>query len=155
MRKHRKRKKYRKQLILGFLAGLVIVAIATVLLLNAVGLFSEKKEQPAATIEQTEEEPEPEVKPPVKTTITGTERQRRERCIFSNCMNERNETSWYCDQHDNGYRPKKRTSGSGGGRTSTIDDQDIDSYYEDYRDEFEDIDDAWDDLEDNEEEWDD
>ena len=37
----------------------------------------------------------------------------------------------------------------------TIDDQDVDSYYEDYRDEFEDIDDAWDDLEDNEDEWDD
>ena len=33
-------------------------------------------------------------------------------------------------------------------------DHDIDMYYEDYRDEFEDEDDAWDDFEDNEEYWD-
>lgn len=34
-------------------------------------------------------------------------------------------------------------------------DHDIDVYYEDYKDEFEDEDDAWDDFEDNEEYWDD
>ena len=32
---------------------------------------------------------------------------------------------------------------------------DIDTYYEDYRDELEDEDDAWDDFEDNDEYWDD
>lgn len=35
------------------------------------------------------------------------------------------------------------------------DDHDIDMYYEDYKDEFEDEDDAWDDFEDNDEYWDD
>ena len=35
------------------------------------------------------------------------------------------------------------------------DDHDIEAYYEDYREEFEDEDDAWDDFEDNEEYWDD
>ena len=33
-------------------------------------------------------------------------------------------------------------------------DHDIDMYYEDYKEEFEDEDDAWDDFEDNEEYWD-
>ena len=40
-------------------------------------------------------------------------------------------------------------------RTVDPDDHDIDAYYEDYKDEFEDEDDAWDDFEDNEEYWDD
>ena len=35
------------------------------------------------------------------------------------------------------------------------DDHDIEAYYEDYREEFEDEDDAWDDFEDNEDVWDD
>lgn len=41
--------------------------------------------------------------------------------------------------------------------TKTVDpmDHDIDTYYEDYKDEFEDEDDAWDDFEDNDEYWDD
>ena len=47
------------------------------------------------------------------------------------------------------------SSSSGSGHTSTIDDQDVEAYYYDYRGDFEDEDDAWDDLEDNEDEWDD
>ena len=47
------------------------------------------------------------------------------------------------------------SSSSGSGHTSTIDDQDVEAYYYDYRGDFEDMDDAWDDLEDNEDEWDD
>ena len=41
--------------------------------------------------------------------------------------------------------------------TKTVDpmEHDIDTYYEDYKDEFEDEDDAWDDFEDNDEYWDD
>ena len=40
-------------------------------------------------------------------------------------------------------------------RTVDPDDHDIEAYYEDFKDEFEDEDDAWDDFEDNEEYWDD
>ncbi|MBO6114509.1 MAG: hypothetical protein J6P57_05580 [Lachnospiraceae bacterium] len=41
--------------------------------------------------------------------------------------------------------------------TTTFDpmDHDVDLYYEDYKDDFEDEEDAWDDFEDNEEYWDD
>ena len=51
------------------------------------------------------------------------------------------------------------SSSSSGKKTesTTVDpmDHDIDLYYEDYKDEFEDEDDAWDDFEDNDEYWDD
>ena len=56
----------------------------------------------------------------------------------------------------------RRSSGSTrrktyNGEENTVDpmDHDIDIYYEDYKEEFEDEDDAWDDFEDNEEYWDD
>ena len=58
---------------------------------------------------------------------------------------------------------KKKTARSGGSSGSsrnsysTVDpsDHDVEAYYEDYKDEFYDEDDAWDDFEDNEEYWDD
>ena len=49
-------------------------------------------------------------------------------------------------------KSKKRTYES---KTVDPSDHDIETYYEDYKDEFEDEDDAWDDFEDNEEYWDD
>ena len=52
---------------------------------------------------------------------------------------------------------KKTTSGSRKTETTAVDpmDHDIDLYYEDYKEEFEDEDDAWDDFEDNEDMWED
>ncbi len=52
----------------------------------------------------------------------------------------------------NGSKSKKKVYNNG---SRDIDDVDIDSFYEDNRDEFEDYDDAWDYMEDNPEEWDD
>ena len=51
----------------------------------------------------------------------------------------------------------KSSSSKVSSTTKTVDpmDHDIDAYYEDYKDEFEDEDDAWDDFEDNDEYWDD
>ncbi len=49
-------------------------------------------------------------------------------------------------------KSKKKVYNNG---SRDIDDVDIDSFYEDNRDEFEDYDDAWDYMEDNPEEWDD
>lgn len=59
-------------------------------------------------------------------------------------------------QKNSGNSGYKKT-GSEKKESSTIDpsDYDIEQYYEDYKDEFEDEDDAWDDFEDNEEYWDD
>ncbi len=51
-----------------------------------------------------------------------------------------------------GAKSKKKVYNDG---PRDIDDVDIDSFYEDNRDEFEDFDDAWDYMEDNPEEWDD
>ena len=68
------------------------------------------------------------------------------------------------DKQSSGTSGSKGTSGtsSSSSRTkktesATVDplDHDIEQYYEDYKDEFEDEDDAWDDFEDNEEYWDD
>ena len=52
---------------------------------------------------------------------------------------------------------KKSTSKKSTKKSTTVepDDHDIDTYYEDYKDEFEDEDDAWDDFEDNDDYWDD
>ncbi len=57
------------------------------------------------------------------------------------------------NSENSGYKK----TGSEKKESSTIDpsDYDIEQYYEDYKDEFEDEDDAWDDFEDNEEYWDD
>lgn len=149
-------KKHSKEIIAGFLTGVVVAILAILVIPKVVGLFSKEPENKEVTIEMTEEIESRPVEPsPVRTTTTNTDRPRREQCLFSGCNNERNESSRYCDLHDNGYRPKKRSAASGTEKTTTIDDQDIDSYYLDYQDEFEDIDDAWDDLEDNEDEWDD
>ena len=53
-------------------------------------------------------------------------------------------------QNSNSY-PKKKDSH----KDIDPDDQDVESYYQDYKDDFEDEDDAWDDLMDNPDEWDD
>ena len=53
-----------------------------------------------------------------------------------------------------GTSTKKKTGTSTTKRTVDPMDHDIDTYYEDYKGEFEDEDDAWDDFEDNEEYWD-
>ena len=70
--------------------------------------------------------------------------------------------SSYCNGHlieINNKRQRGKGSGSGSGSNSGSyrdpDDYDIEGYYDDFRDEFDDYDDAWDDFEDNEEEWDD
>ena len=57
----------------------------------------------------------------------------------------------------NNNTTKRKSSSKTDYSTKTVDpsDHDIDTYYEDYKDEFEDEDDAWDDFEDNEEYWDD
>ena len=50
---------------------------------------------------------------------------------------------------------KKSSSGSTSTKKIDPDDLDIEGYYEDYKDEFDSIDDAWDDLLDNPDMWDD
>ena len=50
---------------------------------------------------------------------------------------------------------KKSSSGSKSTKQIDPDDLDIEGYYEDYKDEFDSIDDAWDDLLDNPDMWDD
>ena len=159
MRKHTRKRK--RQFVTRFLIGFVIGMLIMILFPKVISHYAGSSEEPSAMTEQQENEtkveektPETEEKKPVRTTVTGTETPRRERCIYSNCLNERNATSRYCDEHDNGYRPRN-TYSSSPEQTRDIDDQDIDSYYEDYKDEFVDIDDAWDDLEDYEDEWDD
>lgn len=49
----------------------------------------------------------------------------------------------------------KSSSSTTKSRTVDPSDHDIESYYEDYKDEFENEDDAWDDFEDNEDAWED
>lgn len=93
-----------------------------------------------------------------------------EECVADGCLEPKTAGSPYCTTHrpvvvsgisDTSAELSKPTqttpkpSLSNRQYERTIDDQDIDLYYEDYRNEFEDIDDAWDDLEDNEDEWDD
>lgn len=63
------------------------------------------------------------------------------------------------DKRDKSTSSSSTTHSSSGKKTestTTVDpmDHDMDTYYEDFRDEFEDEDDAWDDFEDNEEYWD-
>lgn len=66
--------------------------------------------------------------------------------------NESKSTSSSSSSKNKKTSTKKRATS-----TKTVDpmDHDIDTYYEDYKDEFEDEDDAWDDFEDNDEYWDD
>lgn len=52
------------------------------------------------------------------------------------------------------FSKKQSSDESSGSEAGDLDDQDVESYYQDYRSEFEDEDDAWDDLEDHEDEWD-
>ncbi len=70
----------------------------------------------------------------------------------SSSNNSYNKSSGYSST---GSKKNSSTTSSYNGATVDPSDHDIEAYYEDYRDEFEDEDDAWDDFEDNEEYWDD
>ena len=149
-------KHYFKEILLGFCTGAIIAILAIIVLPKVVDHYSGKPVEPEITVEKEESVQQNTVeKEPVKTTITKTDRIRRETCLFSGCYRERNEVSRYCDEHDNGYRPRRKTSDVDTEQTRDVDDLDVEGFYLENRDEFEDEDDAWDYLEDNEDEWDD
>jgi hypothetical protein len=88
------------------------------------------------------------------------------KCSVSYCKNKRTSNSQYCYSHK--YKEKKKTSGGSSCRSSyrskskssskssfDPDDHDIESYYDDYRDEYDDYDDAYDGFCDDEDAWDD
>ncbi len=76
--------------------------------------------------------------------------------------NNKSRTNTYYNSNNNSTSPSgnaynSTSSYSNTTNRKTVDpsDHEIDAYYEDYSDEFEDEDDAWDDFEDNDEYWDD
>ena len=85
-------------------------------------------------------------------------------CHEDGCYNGTKSGSLYCAQHALLHPGKSSSSKSNSYRSSSsysdsspenADDLDVEGLYEDYPDEFEDVDDAWDYLEDNPDEWDD
>ena len=79
------------------------------------------------------------------------------RCVQSRVYNvwdnrDRHITNNIVDQSSSSTKKKKKQEST---TEFNPEDHDIEQYYEDYKDEFEDEDDAWDDFEDNEEYWDD
>ena len=76
------------------------------------------------------------------------------KCVDSSCKNKRASDSVFCSKHKSKTNSSRKNSGSGSSYRSKSkssskssfdpDDHDIESYYDDYRDEYDDYDDAYD-----------
>lgn len=94
---------------------------------------------------------------------------REHKCCIYDCKNRAGSDGMYCTTHHNQYYQKMvnhhkgkssyrtKNSNSSSSRKSSFDpdDHDIESYYDDYRDEYDDYDDAYDGFLDDEDAWDD
>ena len=147
-------KKHLLQLLSGFLTGMLIMIIAVALLPRVIQIYSPKAGNTNMTVEKVDDNTCPAESQPITSKTSTSYTPRRDQCLTSGCYLERNETSRYCDLHDNGYRPR-RTRITSYEQTRDVDDLDVEGFYLENMDEFENEGDAWDYLEDNEDEWDD
>ncbi len=113
--------------------------------------------------------------PPVrkKCSVSGCDRSRssdsiycdNHKCAQRGCTRRRQSDGIYCATHQSQYNKNVRYK-YGSGRSSSSrsssrrssfdpDDHDIESYYDDFRDEYDDYDDAYDGFLDDEDAWDD
>ena len=77
------------------------------------------------------------------------------KCSVSGCDRPVTENSSYCSGHKCQSRGCKSKRMSGGIYCATHQSNDIESYYDDYRDEYDDYDDAYDGFLDDDDAWDD
>lgn len=98
---------------------------------------------------------------------------REHKCCIYDCKNREGSDGMYCSTHHNqyyqkmvnhhkgksssksSYRTKNNNSSSSRKSSFDPDDHDIESYYDDYRDEYDDYDDAYDGFLDDEDAWND
>ena len=134
--------------------GIFVIA----LIIGGVALFTRKHRQNFFTrttstrsyqmTEDTTKKTTTEKTTTKKTTTTKTTAKKSGRTTAT----EKKSTSTV---KKNSGRSRKSSYGRSDRKNIDADDLDVEGYYEDYRDDFEDIDDAWDDLMDNPDEWDD